>query len=355
MPESPPVPDANPLSTSFPGTSQSIQSIPAYPARAFRVELGANMGDSLGVLDDLMLDDIYELAAGSEPLRLGLVAEGDGSFRVHSDTQLGTPGAQLHLDCALTLMPDSGPNVDALVMVEVDGDHMIAEIYLLPLAPLQVETGYRLVSANRDRARATLAQAACVAFSRGTHITMGTGEQRPIEDLRPGDKILTRDAGIQEVTWIGQTTTRAVGAMAPILIRANVLNNTRDLLVSPDHRLMVYQRHDALGAGSPELLVRAADLVNGTSVVVQDGGYVDYFQILFDRHHIIYAEGIAAESLLLDPVSRTALPEDVLTAITAQAAHGASHAPRAHHGLEVTESLLNRPDAVDILKRASLR
>ena len=30
-------------------------------------------------------------------------------------------------------------------------------------------------------------------------------------------------------------------------------------------------------------------------------------------------------------------------------------ARRAHHGLELTESLLNRPDAVDILKRASLR
>jgi hypothetical protein len=313
------------------------------------------MGDGLGVFDDLVLDDIYELATESRALRLGLVADVDGSFRVHGDTQMGTPGAQLYLDCALTLMPGSGPNVDALVMVEVDGDHLITEIYILPLAPLQAETGYRLVSANRDRARATLAQAACIAFSRGTHITMGTGEQRPIESLRAGDRVLTRDAGIQDVTWVGQTTTRAVGAMAPILIRANVLNNTRDLLVSPDHRLMIYQRHDELEAGCPELLVRAADLVNGTSVVVRDGGYVDYFQILFERHHIIYAEGIAAESLLLDPVSRTALPEDLLIEITAQAAHGVSHAPRAHHGLEVSKSLLNRPDALDILKHASLR
>lgn len=337
-------------------TAQSIQSIPGYRSRAVHVVLGANAGDSLGVLEDLVLDDIYEIEAGSRPARLGLAASADGAFHIASDTDMGAPGARLHLDCALTLMPDRGANIDALVMVEVDADHMIAETYLLPLAPLQPETGYRLVNAQRENAAAKLAEIACVAFTRGTHITLGTGEQRKIEELRPGDRVLTRNDGIQEVTWIGQNTARAVGAMAPILIRSGALNNTRDLLVSPDHRLMVYQRQDALGAGSPELLVRAADLVNGNSVVVQDGGYVDYFQILFERHHIIYAEGIAAESLLLDPVTQTALPQDVLTAITAQTAQGfAPHGPRGLHGLEVSERLLDRPDAVELLRRASLR
>lgn len=316
------------------------------------------MGDTLGVLDDLVLDDVYSLSPGAQPRRLAIVANAGGGFHIHQDTELGTPGAALHLDCALTLMPDggvtAGSNSDALVMVEVDHEQMIAGIYLVPLAPLVADMGYRLVNATIEGARAKLAQVACVAFTRGTHITLGTGAQVPIEDLQPGDKVLTRNAGVQRVTWIGQSTTRAVGEMAPILIRAGALNNTRDLLVSPDHRLMVYQRRDEIGAGQPEILVRARDLVNGHSVVVQDGGFVDYFQILFDRHHIIYAEGIAAESLLLDSVTGPALPDDLLSEITAKTAHG-GHGTRDEHGVQVTRTLLDRPDAVDLLRRSSLR
>lgn len=330
----------------------AVQSIPAYPAEQFQVEIGANMGDSLSVLDELMLDDIYQLTPGTKPRRLALASGADGSVYVAQGTELGTVGAQLHLDCALTLMPHSGDNIEALVMVEVDQDGLIAAIYLLPLAPMQAQHSYTLVRAEQDSARRKLAQMACVSFTRGTRITMATGAQKPIEDLKPGDRVLTRDEGVQELRWIGQTTSRAVGRMAPVLIRAGVLNNAADLVVSPDHRLMVYQRHDELGAGSPELLVRARDLVNGSDVVVQDGGFVDYFQLLFDRHHIVYAEGIAAESLFLDSMTQPALPDDILARISPTLETGQR---RDAHGIEVQKSLLDRPDAVNLLKRASLR
>lgn len=330
----------------------AVQSIPAYPAEQFQVEIGANMGDSLSVLDDLMLDDIYQLTPGTKPRRLALASGADGNVYVAQGTELGTVGAQLHLDCALTLMPHSGDNIEALVMVEVDQDGLIAAIYLLPLAPMQAQHSYTLVRAEQDSARRKLAQMACVSFTRGTRITMATGAQKPIEDLKPGDRVLTRDEGVQELRWIGQTTSRAVGRMAPVLIRAGVLNNAADLVVSPDHRLMVYQRHDELGAGSPELLVRARDLVNGCDVVVQDGGFVDYFQLLFDRHHIVYAEGIAAESLFLDSMTQPALPDEILARISPTLETGQR---RDAHGVEVQKSLLDRPDAVNLLKRASLR
>lgn len=330
----------------------AVQSIPAYPAEQFQVEIGANMGDSLSVLDELMLDDIYQLTPGTKPRRLALASGADGNVYVAQGTELGTVGAQLHLDCTLTLMPHSGDNIEALVMVEVDQDGLIAAIYLLPLAPMQAQHSYTLVRAVQDSARRKLAQMACVSFTRGTRITMATGAQKPIEDLKPGDRVLTRDEGVQELRWIGQTTSRAVGRMAPVLIRAGVLNNAADLVVSPDHRLMVYQRHDELGAGSPELLVRARDLVNGSDVVVQDGGFVDYFQLLFDRHHIVYAEGIAAESLFLDSMTQPALPDDILARISPTLETGQR---RDAHGIEVQKSLLDRPDAVNLLKRASLR
>ena len=72
-------------------------------------------------------------------------------------------------------------------------------------------------------------------------------------------------------------------------------HNENDLLVSPDHRLFIYQRSDALGAGRHEVLVRARHLVNGDSVLRDSGGFVDYFQILFDAHQIIYAEALRLE------------------------------------------------------------
>ncbi|MBY6065175.1 Hint domain-containing protein [Leisingera aquaemixtae] len=334
----------------------SLSSVQAYPAERFRVEYGANMGDPLGVLEDLVLDDIYLLDSPAPPQRLGIAAHHDGSFTIAGDSALGTPGAVLHLDCLLTLMPDRGPNTETLVMVEADAEGYIAAIYLVPLAPLQPQMPYTLVKAEREPARRKLAQSACVSFTRGTRITLSTGAQRAIEDMRPGDRVLTRDDGVQEVRWVGQSTLRAVGDLAPILIRKGALNNAEDLIVSPGHRLMVYQRRDEIGAGAPEILVRARDLVNGDSVVVLDGGFADYFQILFDQHHIIYAEGIAAESTFLDPVTRPVLPEDFWTARPGdrQVSLPAAHKQGAH-GLDVSRSLLDRPDAVRLLKRASLR
>ena len=281
-------------------TTTPTQSIPVYAADAFRVTNGANQGDSMSFMDEMELDDIYELAADATRQRLSLHAQDNGSFVIAEDSERGTAGHELHLDCLLTLMSPDGRSTEALILVEVDTNGDVATVHILPLSPLEPRTEYTLVGTDRNCARQKFAEVACVSFSRGTRITMGDGLQRPVEDLSVGDRILTRDTGVQAIRWIGQTTVRATGDLAPIVITAGTLNNTHDLIVSPDHRLFVYQRTDQIGAG------RANLLVNGDSVYVQQGGFVDYFQILFDRHHIIYAEGIAAESMLLDPRTRPA-------------------------------------------------
>jgi hypothetical protein len=200
------------------------------------------------------------------------------------------------------------------------------------------------VGVDRAVAATRLAEVACVSFSRGTHITLASGAQVRIEDLAVGDKVLTRDDGPQPIRWIGRTTLRATGSFAPIVIRKGTLHNENDLIVSPDHRIFVWQRQDKLGAGRAEVLVKVRHLINGTTVFQQDGGFVDYFQLMFDNHQIIYAEGIAAESLLIDPRTRAALPGEV---------RSARHTPRRHTGFEVQEALLSGGDAVDVLRRAS--
>lgn len=331
-------------------TDSPVQAIPVYSARSFRVTAGANLGDPLSDMEELVLDDIYELAPEAERQRLELAPLGDGGFEIAPGSALGQPGARAHLDCALQFMSPDGQMTDVLTLVETDADGLIAEIYLLPLDQLQPRTEYTLVGMDRAAARVKFAQTACVSFTRGTRITMATGAQVPIEDLKIGDRVLTRDDGAQEIRWIGQSTVRAAGAFAPVVITAGTLNNAGDLVVSPDHRLFVYQRSDTLGTGQSELLVKARHLVNDDSVYVQTGGFVDYFQLLFDRHHIIYAEGIAAESLLVDPRTRPALPEDLLDRIgDSLPGHGRHDA----HGLDVQKGLLDRPDAIALLRRAS--
>jgi hypothetical protein len=328
----------------MPDSQTLTQTILVFAAADFTVIDGVAEGDALSFADELVMDDIYQLTDGAARLRLSLAISGGGqSFRIAADSTAATPGNPVHFDSCLTLMAPDGTTIEALVLVEVE-DMTAAAIYLLPLGPVEPRTGYRLVGLDRQTATTRFAEVACVSFTRGTHITLASGQQVPIEALKVGDRVLTRDDGPQQIRWIGRNTIRAVGAFAPVLIRKGALNNENDLVLSPDHRIFVYQRQDHLGAGRAEVLVKVRHLVNGTSVVQLDGGFVEYFQLLFDDHQIIYAEGIAAESLLIDPRTRPALPEGV-----GQRRHGY----RTHHGYEVQENLLSVPDAVDLLRRAS--
>lgn len=324
------------------------QSASVYLGADWRVVSGANEGDPLTFAQELELDDVFALSAHASRLKLALLRGPDGQHRIAAHTETGTKGADIHLDCALSLMGFDGVVSEALVLVEVDRTGNAVQSFLLPLAPLEPKKEYRLVGIDTQNVSETFARAACVSFTRETKITLGTGQQKQVEELRPGDAVLTRDDGVQPIRWIGQNTQRAVGSFAPIRIAAGTLNNARDLLVSQDHRLFIYQRSDHLGAGRSELLIKAKHLVNGSTVTIQRGGFVDYFQLLFDDHQIIYAEGIAAESMLVDDRTAPLISADILEKIGSDARYH-----RELSGLDVQRALLQRPDAVDILKRAS--
>jgi hypothetical protein len=327
------------------------QSLDVFRADHLRVANGANLGDALGVADDMLRDDIYRLSPLARLERLSIRPAPASPFHIAGASETGQPGAALHLDCCVTFMSGTGETTECLVLVELDDTGCIAQIYALPLGTLEPRVDYALVGIHRDTALQRFAQIACVSFAAGTHITLASGAQRPVEDLRPGDRILTRDDGPQELRWIGHHTTRAVGHFAPVLIRAGTLNNENDLLVSPDFRLFIYQRRDTLGAGRPELLVRARHLVNGDTIRRVEGGFVDYHQMLFDSHQIIYAEGIAAESLLVDTRTSAILPDDLQDHLS-QLIPG--HSRSDHTDLEVQETLLSRPNTAELLRRSSI-
>ncbi|WP_372574625.1 Hint domain-containing protein [Ruegeria jejuensis] len=320
-----------------------VQSLLVYPADAFTVIEGVNQGDALSPADDLVLDDVYRLHPSGEQDRLAMHLDHDGGFTVALDTRLGQPGGTVHLDSALSLVSSEGISVDAVLLVEVDAAGLIAEIYLLPLTPLRTQSTYTLVGVNRRAARETLARVPSIAFTRGTHITLATGAQARIETLRAGDRVLTRDQGPQQVLWAGRTTVGAVGDNSLVMIRSGALNNENDLIVSPNHRLAAPQRTDA-----PEALVSARHLIDGESVFAIEGGRVEYYQILFARPHQVYAEGIAADLLPIDPRVKPALPHDLPDQVSLLL-----HA-RNRREQDMAQALLHRPDAMDLLRRAAI-
>lgn len=329
---------------------RTTHTIPVYASAQFRVTDGVAEGDAISFQDELVMDDIYQLSASAlrQPLTYS-IDSANNCFVIQAQSETGQPGNALYLDSCITLMAPDGTTLEAILLVEVENGHA-EEVYLLPLATLEPEHDYRLVGADRDKAEAKFGEVAFVSFTRGTHITMASGAQVPIEDLKVGDRVLTRDAGAQEIRWIGETTLRAVGDFAPVLIKKDTLFNTNDLILSPEHRLFIYQREDRLGAGRSEVLIKARHLINGETVIRQDGGFIDYFQLLFDDHQIIYAEGIAAETLLVDSRTRAALPSDLTEKLSPSLP---GHEARPHFDFEVQEDLVKKPNVVSLLKRAS--
>ena len=134
-----------------------------------------------------------------------------------------------------------------------------------------------------------------LCFALGTWITTPNG-QVPIEELAAGDMVVTMDHGPQPIRWISSSKRHAIGDMAPILIRKGALGNTRDLRVSPQHRMLLSGWHAEVLFGEREVLATAKSLVNDHSILREEGGEVEYFHMLFDSHEIVYAEGAPSES-----------------------------------------------------------
>ncbi|MDA5557197.1 Hint domain-containing protein [Shimia sp. MMG029] len=143
-----------------------------------------------------------------------------------------------------------------------------------------------------------------ICFTPGTRIATPMGP-RLIEELREGDYVQTRDNGAQAVQWIGSR--RMTGArlfamphLRPIRIRPGALGVERpdqELLVSPEHRMLLRGRAAQALFNVPEVLVAARDLVNGRTVAVDAAlREVTYVHLLLPSHEVIWANGVETES-----------------------------------------------------------
>lgn len=147
-------------------------------------------------------------------------------------------------------------------------------------------------------------------FTEGATIATATGP-RAIETLRPGDLVKTRDNGLKPIRWIGAATCAVEGNLTPVRIPAGSLGRglpARDLLVSPQHRMLFRSRVALRMFGRDEVLVPARKLLGLAGIAeAEDVREITYLHMLFDGHEVVFAEGAPSESLLVAEQSMKAI------------------------------------------------
>ena len=162
-----------------------------------------------------------------------------------------------------------------------------------------------------------------VCFAKGTFIATFRGAIR-VEDLKPGDLVVTMDRGLQPLRWIGarrfdKQDFSKKPKLRPIRIRkgaTGIAEQSGDLLLSPQHRVLVNSKVAQRMAGTSEVLVAAVQLLGMEGIeIAHDVEEVTYFHLLFDAHEIVFSNGVPSESLYLGAMARATLTQEALEEI----------------------------------------
>lgn len=186
-------------------------------------------------------------------------------------------------------------------------DNIVIDINGLTEGTVQYGPGlYPLRSEDLPFSNLSESPPALPCFTAGTRIET-PGGPRPVEDLQVGDRVITADHGAQTVRWTGARQVAGLGPFAPIRFETGAIGNARPLRVSPQHRMLITGWRAEILFGQSDVLVAAKHLVNGTTIRPDPGPSVTYLHVIFDRHEIVFAEGVPTESLHLGSVAMGAL------------------------------------------------
>jgi len=140
-------------------------------------------------------------------------------------------------------------------------------------------------------------------FTPGTLIATAKGQIR-VEDLKPGDRVITRDNGMQEIAWVGQKHLTqkdfiAKPELKPVLIKAGSLGENmpeRDMMVSPNHRMLIADKGASMYFDEPEVLAAAKHFVGKEGICHVDVSQTSYIHFMFERHEVVLSDGTWTES-----------------------------------------------------------
>ncbi|MEQ8294836.1 MAG: Hint domain-containing protein [Roseovarius sp.] len=179
--------------------------------------------------------------------------------------------------------------------------------------------------------------ASAICFARGTLIRTPSGDV-PVETLAVGALVCVPGGPPRPIRWIARRTIplgHANRHLAPVRIARDAFGPglpSRDLLVSPNHRLMHRSPWAQLWFESASVLLPAKFMVNGRTVRHETAARrVEYWHFLLDSHEVVWSNGVLSESLHPGDVALTGMAAatraELLEVFPELAGHG-THLPQ---------------------------
>ncbi len=141
--------------------------------------------------------------------------------------------------------------------------------------------------------------ASTTALNAGTPVLTLKGAL-PVEALRLGDKIITRD-GARELKGL-----RQVAAPRMVRVSASAIGVEQpedDMVISADTRILVRDWRAKALKGCDQAVIEAAKLVDGEYIRFETSSPAAFYELQFDTHVVIYAGGL---ELAIAPALQTA-------------------------------------------------
>ncbi len=218
----------------------------------------------------------------------------------------------------------------------------------LRLDPVEIGTGFHAILASErlqpgvvysqaetalgTRLGATPEQIAdlpCLAT--GTTIATDDGPQ-PVDWLRPGDRVLTRDNGYQPLLWLAQMTLPrdCPEAARPLTIAPATFGAelpAAPLTLTRGQRIVLAGPELDLWFGDSEVSARTDELLAASARVAD--GQRHFYSLLFRAPEVILAEGLWVESIQATPDYLALLPDRTRHALARQISPGHGQTVRA--------------------------
>ncbi|MCT4332423.1 Hint domain-containing protein [Paracoccus sp. YLB-12] len=297
------------------------------------------VGLTNGTPADPLFDRIVSVTAIDQRGVLGVLDTSRSAFGPQDLVSYTLPGASspttavfeglASYDATVTFFDGSTGSVSAVVFQDEAGNLFVApettanaDSAVFQSGPIVSMRLNGLISNNSNLTANRNAADFITCFVAGTMIETPDGP-RPVEDLREGDAVVTVDAGAQKLRWVGSRdlNVRDTDNLKPIRIRTGALGQglpATDLLVSPQHRVLVRSAVAQRMFGTDEVLVAAKQLTALPGIeVVDDAAQVTYVHLLFDDHQLVTSNGAVSESLFTGPQALKGVSEEARAEILA--------------------------------------
>ncbi|KAB6718097.1 MULTISPECIES: Hint domain-containing protein [Roseobacteraceae] len=187
-------------------------------------------------------------------------------------------------------------------------------------------------------------------FGPGVMIETSEGPQ-PVEWLRPGDLLLTRDHGYQPLLWVGRSALDEAHVTKPLRIFAGALGERapeRDLILSPDHHILLSAPQIELYFAEAEVFVPVSDIATEAEAAyaIPHPEYA-YCHLLMKEHEVLLAEGVWIESLFADERTLSMLPPETVMSLLTKLGPN-------HRNTETARMMLKRGEALALQPRSAI-